>query len=125
MFNVNSCAFLNHLSIYSVQLFTRSAIYPFSFFAGASNLKAEARKPSGLTNSTNTPPCTPTGGVGTGSSTSNSLGSKADIARHHIASELLQTEKNFVKILNLIVNVSHCQQHSKHNYISLLYCTVQ
>ena len=88
------------------------------FFTGASNLKAEARKPSGLTNSTNTPPCTPTGGVGTGSSTSNSLGSKADIARHHIASELLQTEKNFVKILNLIVNVSHCQQHSKHNYIS-------
>lgn len=30
-------------------------------------------------------------------------GNKADIARHHIASELLQTEKNFVKILNLIL----------------------
>ena len=33
-------------------------------------------------------------------------GNKEEIARHHIASELLQTEKNFVKILNTIVTVS-------------------
>ncbi len=32
--------------------------------------------------------------------------SKADSARKHIASELLQTEKNFVNILSIIVNVS-------------------
>jgi len=29
-----------------------------------------------------------------------------DSARRHIASELLQTERNFVEILNLIVSVS-------------------
>lgn len=47
-------------------------------------------------------------GVSTGETKSAALGggSKEEIARHHIASELLQTEKNFVNILNTIVTVS-------------------
>ena len=34
---------------------------------------------------------------------------KQDTARYHIVKELLTTENNFVKILKVIVNVSHAQ----------------
>ncbi len=49
---------------------------------------------------TTSPMATPTSGVSYVPSRS-----KADAARHHIASELLHTEKNFVNILNIIVRV--------------------
>ena len=50
---------------------------------------------------TSSPLATPTS-----SGTAAPFHSKADSARRHIASELLQTEKNFVNILSIIVNVS-------------------
>ena len=43
---------------------------------------------------------TATGGEG-------AVAKKQDTARYHIVKELLTTEKNFVKILNVIVSVSH------------------
>ena len=53
------------------------------------------KKPSSLTTSTTT--STPTG--------TNPASTKEDLARYHIVAELLQTETNFVKILNTIVKV--------------------
>ena len=76
----------------------------FLLVLGPSAREPDVRKPSNLTITTNGTPCTPTGVTGADSSSGNH-GNKADIARHHIASELLHTEKNFVKILNLVVNV--------------------
>ena len=57
------------------------------------------KKPSGLTTTNSS---TPNGSNYTFPVTT---ASKEDLARYHIASELLQTEKNFVKILNLIIKV--------------------
>ena len=39
---------------------------------------------------------------------SSASSAPVDTARRHIASELLQTEKNFVDILNIIVKVCAC-----------------
>lgn len=55
------------------------------------------KKPSSLTTSTTT--STPTG--------TNPASTKEDLARYHIVAELLQTETNFVKILNTIVKVKY------------------
>ncbi len=46
---------------------------------------------------------TPTSSSGAASSSPSRT---EDSARRHIASELLQTEKNFVNILNIVVEVS-------------------
>ena len=69
--------------------------------------KRDGHKRSSLVSAlVSTPSSRSGGGTVGGARVQPSSSSKADTARRHIVSELLQTEKNFVDILHIIVKVS-------------------
>lgn len=83
-----------------------SIVTRLNVFVFAALTKRDSHKRSSLvSNLVSTPNSKSAGGTVGGASVSTSSSSKADIARKHIVSELLQTEKNFVDILHIIVKV--------------------
>ena len=95
----------------------------FSIASSTCSLNSESLKdapasplliPTELLGSSTTPPPSSTAPTKTEghptSSAACSSPSPVDTARHHITSELLQTERNFVSILRIIVEVSRHQQ---------------
>ena len=77
------------------------------FFLFPALSKRDGHKRSSLVSALVSTPSSRSGGVTVGGArVQPSSSSKADTARRHIVSELLQTEKNFVDILHIIVKVS-------------------
>lgn len=71
-------------------------------------LRREGHKRSSLASALVATPSSRSAGGGVGRATSSATPlSKADTARKHIVTELLQTEKNFVDILLIIVKVGY------------------